>query len=251
VEVTRVVRRLIAAGVDQIKVFGSTGAGPVPLDMTLQLGIWTGSYPSFTYDELRAAADTAHSLGKKIAIHSFSRDGARDAVRAGADSIEHGLDMDDATLADMARRGTFYVPTIYNNVYSGEHGRPQDKEQINAFISRTLETAKRAVRAGVKLAMGSDINAPTWMVGDNTQELAWLVKAGLTPEQALAAATTAGALLLGREKELGRIAPGYFADIVAVEGDPLGNIDAVVNGVRWVMKGGAVVFERTASGKPR
>ncbi len=238
VEVTRVVRRLIAAGVDNIKVFGSTGVGP---DMG---GRPTASFTqsaAFTYDELQAAVDTAHSLGKTIAVHSYGPDGARDAVRAGADSIEHGLDMDDATLAEMARRGTFYVPTIYNNVYSAEHGRPQEKEMRIGWHSRNVETVKRALKAGVKFAMGSDGHA-RWMIGENTRELGWFVKAGMTPEQALATATTNAAALLGKEKELGKIAPGYFADLVAVEGDPLKDIDVVINNVRWVMKGGAVVF---------
>jgi imidazolonepropionase-like amidohydrolase len=248
-QVTIVVRRLIAAGVDTIKVFGSTRAGPpTPLD---NVSLWGDTYAAFTYDELKAAVDTAHSLGKTVAVHSYgSIDAARDAVRAGADSIEHGLEMDDATLADMARRGTFYVPTLYNFVYNGERN-PQIKEQTDAFLNRNLETAKRAVRAGVKFAMGSDALAPNPMIGVNTRELGWFVKAGMTPEQALAAATTNAAALLGKQKELGMIAPGYFADLVAVEGDPLKDIDVVINNVRWVMKGGAVVFEKSESGTPR
>lgn len=249
VEVTRVVRQLIAAGVDNIKVFGSTRAGPPPPGMGSQIAVWSGSYSAFTYEELKAAVDVAHSLGKKIAVHSYGPDGARDAVRAGANSIEHGLDMDDATMAEMARRGTFLVPTIYNNVYAAEHARPADKALINDYVRRTLETAKRAVKAGVKFAMGSD-GWPEYMEGENTRELEWFVKAGLTPEQALATATTNAAALLGKEKELGMIAPGYFADLVAVEGDPLKDIAVVINKVRWVMKGGAVVFDKTEPGKP-
>ena len=244
VEVTRVVRQLIAAGVDNIKVFGSTRAGPPPPGMSGQIAVWSGSYPAFTYEELKTAVDVAHSLGKNIAVHSYGPDAARDAVRAGANSIEHGLDMDDATMAEMVRRGTFYVPTIYNNVYAAEHARPANKELINDFVRRTLETAKRAVRAGVKFAMGSD-GWPEYMLGENTRELDWFVKAGMTPEQALATATTNAAALLRKEQELGRIAPGYFADLVAVEGDPLKDIGVVINNVRWVMKGGAVVFNKT------
>ena len=248
VEVTRVVRQLIAAGVDNIKVFGSTRAGPPPPGMRLQIAVWSGSYAAFTYEELKTAVDVAHSLGKKIAVHSYGPDGARDAVRAGADSIEHGLDLDDATMTEMAHRGTFLVPTIYNNVYAAEHARPADKELINDYVRRTLETAKRAVRAGVKFAMGSDGWAE-YMLGENTRELDWFVKAGMTPRQALATATTNAAALLGREKQLGMIAPGYFADLVAVEGDPLKDINVVINNVRWVMKGGAVVFDKTKPGK--
>jgi imidazolonepropionase-like amidohydrolase len=246
-EVTRVVRRLIAAGVDQIKVFGSTGAGPAP---NLLMSVWGGSYAAFTYDELKAAVDVAHSLGKQVAVHSYGPAGARDAVRAGANSIEHGLDMDDSTIAEMARRGTFYVPTIYNSVYTGEQARPQDKEWISDFLNRTLATARRAHHAGVRFAMASDALAPNWMIGHNTRELALFVQIGMTPEQALATATTNAAVLLGREKELGMIAPGYFADLVAVEGDPLRDIDVVINNVRWVMKGGAVVFDKTRPSRP-
>jgi imidazolonepropionase-like amidohydrolase len=99
------------------------------------------------------------------------------------------------------------------------------------------------VKAGVRFGMGSD--AVFTGFGENTRELHWLVEAGMTPTQALAVATINGAALLGMEKSLGAVAPGYFADIVAIEGDPLTNIDAVINGVRWVMKGGAVVVDRT------
>jgi len=247
VEVTRVVRQLIAAGVDNIKIFGSTRAGPAPPGMRAQIAVWSGSYPAFTYEELKAAVDVAHSLGKNVAVHSYGPDGARDAVRAGANSIEHGLEMDDATMVEMARRGTFYVPTIYNNVYAAAHARPADKELIAEYVTRTVETAKRAVAAGVKFAMGSD-GAETGMLGENTRELDWFVKAGMTPAQALTTATTNAAALLGKEKELGRIAPGYFADLVAVEGDPLKDIQVVINNVRWVMKGGVVVFEKDRTG---
>jgi imidazolonepropionase-like amidohydrolase len=250
-EVTAVVRRLIAAGVDTVKVFGSTRAGPAPPGMSLLFTVWTGSYAAFTYDELKAAAETAHSLGKTIAVHSYGSDGARLAVLAGVDSIEHGTDLDDATLQEMARRGTFYVPTLYNNVYAAERN-PQSRAEIEIFLDRTLDTARRAVKAGVRLAMGSDALARNPMIGVNTRELEWLVKAGLTPAQALAAATTNGAALLRKEKELGTIAPGYFADLIAVDGDPLRDINPVVNNVQWVMKGGAVAFERTSSaGRPR
>jgi imidazolonepropionase-like amidohydrolase len=250
VEVTRVVRQLIAAGVDNIKVFGSTQAGPRPPDMRPTIANFYGSYAAFTFDELKAAVDVAHSLGKTITVHSYGPDGARDAVRAGADSIEHGLDMDDATVAEMARRGTFYVPTIYNEVYRGERASSAEKELVNDVARRMLETATHAVRAGVKIAMGSDGWGADYMLGENTRELGWFVKAGMTPEQALATATTNAAALLGKEKELGMIAPGYFADLVAVEGDPLNDINVVINNVRWVMKGGVVVFDKTQLGKP-
>jgi imidazolonepropionase-like amidohydrolase len=235
-EVLRVVRQQIAAGADLIKMYGSTGTDD---DVT--------GFETYTFEEMKAAVDTAHQFGKKIAIHSYGPDGARDAVRAGTDSLEHATDMDDATIREMAKRGTFYVPTIDHNRYYIDNGdkigyAPGYKERLQAFIPRNLETARRAFKAGVKFAMGSD--AIYTMFGENTRELSWFVKAGMTPEQALRTATTNAAELLGKEKDLGAIAPGYLADLVAVEGDPLSDINVVLNHVAWVMKGGAVVVDR-------
>ena len=236
-EVLRVVRQQIAAGVDLIKMYASTGTDDD-----------TTGFQTYNYDEIKAAVDAAHQFGKKIAIHSYGPDGARDAVRAGTDSLEHATDMDDGTIAEMAKRGTFYVPTIDHNRYYLDNWEKIGyadgfQEKTKAFIARNLETARRAHKAGVKFAMGSD--AIYTMFGENTRELAWFVKAGMTPEQALRAATTNAAELLGKEKELGAIAPGYFADLVAVEGDPLSDIDVAINKVKWVMKGGAVVVDKS------
>lgn len=169
-------------------------------------------------------------------------------MRAGADSVEHATDVDDDTLREMARRGTFYVPTVDHNRYYIDHkdefGYDQAAvDRLNNFIGRNLETLRRAISANVRIAMGSD--AVFTGFGENARELEWFVKAGMTPAQALATATTNGAALLGMEKSLGALAPGYFADIVAVEGDPLTNIGAVVHGVRWVMKGGRVVVDKS------
>jgi len=238
-EVLRAVRQQIAAGADVIKMYGSTGTDD---DIT--------GFETYTFEEMKAAVDTAHQFGKKIAIHSYGPDGARDAVRAGADSIEHATDMDDATIHEMAKRGTFYVPTIDHNRYYVDNGdkigyAPGYKERLQAFIPRNLETARKAYKAGVKFAMGSD--AIYTMFGENTRELGWFVKAGMTPEQALRTATTNAAELLGKEKELGAVAAGYLADLVAVEGDPLTDINVVLNHVKWVMKDGAVVVDRRGS----
>jgi imidazolonepropionase-like amidohydrolase len=114
---------------------------------------------------------------------------------------------------------------------------------LNDYIQRNFETAQRAFKAGVRFAMGSD--AVFTMCGENTRELGWFVKLGMTPEEALKTATTNGATLLGKQNELGSLAPGYYADIVAVEGDPLADIKAVTDRVRWVMKDGAVVVDNT------
>lgn len=236
-EVLRATRQQIVAGADVVKLFGSTGSGE---DVT--------GYETFTFEEMRVAVQVAHQRGKRVAIHSYGPDGARDAVRAGANSVEHAVDMDDATLREMARRGTYYVPTIDHNRYYAEHKSEFGYDdsavvRLNAYRERNLETLRRAIRARVKIAMGSD--AVFTMFGENTRELRWFVKAGMTPAQALAAATTNGAALLGMESELGAVAPGYFADLVAVDGDPLADIGVVIDRVRWVMKGGAVVVDRT------
>jgi imidazolonepropionase-like amidohydrolase len=236
-EVLRVVRQQIAAGADVIKMYASTGTDD---DVT--------GFETYNYEEIKAAVDAAHQFGKKIAIHSYGPDGARDAVRAGTDSLEHATDMDDATIQEMAKRGTYYVPTIDHNRYYLDNWQKIGyangfQAKTKAFIERNLETARRAHKAGVKFAMGSD--AIYTMFGENTRELGWFVKAGMTPEQALRTATTNAAELLGKEKELGAVAPGYFGDLVAVEGDPLADIDVAIYKVKWVMKGGAVVADKT------
>jgi imidazolonepropionase-like amidohydrolase len=197
---------------------------------------------------MKAAVEAAHSHGKRIAIHSYGPEGARDAALAGAESVEHAVELDDATIATMARRGIIYVPTIDHNRYYAEYREQfgyteEQAAALDAFRERNLETTRRAFQAGVKVAMGSD--AVFTMFGQNTRELGWFVRAGMTPAQALATATTIGAELLGMQGSLGKVAPGYFADIVAVEGDPLADINVVLNNVRWVMKGGTVVVDRT------
>jgi imidazolonepropionase-like amidohydrolase len=240
-EVLRVVREQIGAGADVVKMYGSTGSGQ---DVS--------GHQTYTFEEMKAAVDAAHRAGKKIAIHSYGPDGARDAVRAGADSIEHATDIDDETLAEMARRQTYYVPTIDHNRYYAEHREefgygPEVAEKLRAYLDRNLETARRAHKAGVRFAMGS--RAVFTMFGENTRELRWFIKAGLTPKEAIAAATTNGAALLGMSDRLGKVAPGYYADIVAVDGDPLADINVVVDRVRWVMKGGKVVFDKTGQAR--
>jgi imidazolonepropionase-like amidohydrolase len=238
-EVLRVVRQQIAAGADWIKMYASTGTDD---DVT--------GFETYNYEEIKAAVDAAHQFGKKIAIHSYGPTGARDAVRAGTDSLEHATDMDDATIQEMVKRGTYYVPTIDHNRYYIDNGgkigyAPGYKERLQAFIPRNLETTRRAFKAGVKIAMGSD--AIYTMFGENTRELGWFVKAGMTPEQALQTATGNAAALLGKEKELGAVASGCVGDLVAVEGDPLADINVVINNVKWVMENGEVVVDKTKS----
>lgn len=236
-QVAEAVKQQVDAGADYIKMYGSTGSGA---DVT--------GNETFSFDEMKAAVDAAKSLGKRIAIHSYGAQGGRDAVFAGATTLEHAIGLDEETLAEMKKRGTIYVPTIDHNRYYAEYKKDfrytdQQAAALDSFRLLNFETAKRAFQAGVKMGMGSD--AVFHMFGQNTRELGWFVKLGMTPAQSLATATTIGAEILGMSNSLGRIAPGYYADIVAVEGDPLKDIDVVLNGVKWVMKGGTVVVDRT------
>ena len=225
----------VKAGSDWIKVYGSRGSYQ-SVDTT----------QTMTYEQMKALVDAAHAAGKPIAIHSYGASGVKDAVRAGANSVEHGIELDDETLTDMVKRGTVWVPTIDHNRYyveaKGEYGWADDVvPPLEDYIEKNLESTKRAFKAGVKIGMGSD--AVYSMFGQNTRELGWMIKAGMTPAQALATATTIPADLLGHSKDLGAVAPGYFADIVAVDGDPLKDVDAVISHVVWVMKGGKVVVQ--------
>lgn len=229
-------RQQLAAGADWIKMYGSTGSDQ---DVT--------GFQTFTLAEMRAAVAVAHQAGKRIAIHSYGPDGARDAVAAGADSVEHATDMDDATIAAMARKGVYYVPTVDHNRYYVEHrdefGYGDDVVQrLNDYRERNLATLRKAIRAGVPIAMGSD--AVFTGFGENARELEAFVEAGMSPEAALRCGTIAGAALLGVTGELGAVAPGLRADLIAVDGDPLADIQAVSRRTDWVMKDGAVVVDR-------
>jgi imidazolonepropionase-like amidohydrolase len=221
---------------DWVKVYASRGSFQ-SVDTTQTIG----------FDALKAIVDTAHAKSRKVAIHSYGPSGVKDAVRAGADSVEHGIELDDETLAEMVKRGTVWVPTIDHNRYyvdaKDDYGfAPETIPPLREYIEKNLESTRRAFKAGVRVGMGSD--AVYSMFGENTRELDWFVKAGMTPAQALASATTVGAELLGMKDKLGRIAPGYLADVVAVDGNPLEKIDVLFSGVRWVMKDGAVVVDK-------
>jgi len=237
-EVIKQTKARIDDGADWIKVFGSQGGfDNVNGDQTV------------SYEEMKAIVDTAHSLGHKVAIHSYGPDGARDAIRAGCDTLEHATDMDDQTIREMVRKGIWYVPTIDHNQYYVENADnvykfpAGAKENLLNYIQRNYVTASKAFKAGAKLLVGSDAVYNGW--GLNLRELIWFVKMGMTNEQALQTATVNQAEMLGMEKSLGSVAPGYFADIVALDGDPLADINVVLKDVRWVMKGGSVVVDKT------
>ena len=235
--VASLVAARVKSGVDWIKVFGSRGSYEV-VDGT----------QTVSFEEMKSVVDAAHAAGKKVAIHSYGASGVRDAVRAGADSVEHGADVDDETLQEMVKRGIVWVPTVDHNRYyidaKDEFGfAPGVEGPLKDYIERNLASVAKGVKLGVMIGMGSD--AVYTMFGQNTRELEWLVKAGMTSTQALQSATTIPAELLGIGDRLGRIAPGYLADIVAVEGDPTANVTTLFNGVRVVFKEGKAVVDRS------
>ncbi len=239
-EQIKATKAVIAAGADWVKVFGSTGGfDNVTGDQTV------------SYEEMKAIVDTAHSEGRKVAIHSYGPAGARDAIRAGCDTLEHATDMDDATIAEMVRKKIWYVPTIDHNQYYVENADDVykfpagAKENLNDYIQRNYITAQKAFKAGARMLVGSD--AVYNGFGLNMRELTWFVKMGMSNEQAMQTATVLPAEALGMEKSLGSVAPGYFADMVAVQGDPLTDIQVAIKNVRWVMKNGAVVVDKTGN----
>jgi imidazolonepropionase-like amidohydrolase len=234
-ELTKQAQLRVASGTDWVKIFATTGSAD---DLT--------GKQIFFYPEIKAATDTAHDAGLKVAVHSYSSAAVGDALEAGVDSIDHPVGLDDALLARWAATDTVYVPTIDHNRYYADHrdeyGYDESIESnLNAFVKRNVKTLRRAHDAGIRIAMGSD--AVMSGFGQNTRELEWFVEAGLTTAEALQAATVNGARLLGQEDTLGRLKTGFAADIVAVDGDPLDDIRALTRNVQWVMKDGKVVVD--------
>ena len=230
----KVVRRQIDRGADVIK-FATTGG----------VNSGTGLATRMFEDEAKALVDTAHAYGRKVAVHAHGTDGIKLALRAGADSIEHGTVMDDEIVRLMKAKGTYYVPTLSTvngylerlakdpNAYTGAV-----KQQIDWRIGITGKSLTKAYPAGVKIAYGTDAGVSKH--GRNADEFELLVKYGMPPVEALKAATVNAADLLGLANEIGTIEPGKSADIIAVSGDPLQDV-TVLKKVEFVMARGDVV----------
>ena len=196
------------------------------------------SMVNFTAEEAKALVDEAHRLGRKVAAHAMGRDGIESALEAGADTIEHGFGLDDEMLDVMARRGVFWCPTIYVGVYVAE-GRARAGAPIwLQMVDLEKQAFARALKKGVKIAYGTDAGGYAWSE-PMARELTYMVRYGMTPLQAIESATRVGAELLGREADLGTVEPGRFADVIAVNGDPLRDV-AELEKVVFVMKGGQV-----------
>ena len=215
------VNYLFDHGADFIKVI-ATGA-------VLTAGTEPGN-PEYTEDEIRAAVEEAKRHGSFVAAHAHGAQGIKNAVRAGVRSIEHGSLIDDEGIALMKQHGTWLVADIYNGDYIDTVGRAQgwSEETLRKNIETTQtqrDGFRKAVAAGVNIAYGTD--SGVYPHGDNGRQFAYMVRYGMTPMQAIQSATINGARLLGREKELGSIAPGKAADVIAVTGDPLSNIETL------------------------
>jgi imidazolonepropionase-like amidohydrolase len=222
------VRQQISRGADWIKYYSdrsySFGAD----------GVLHGLV-NFTDEEARAIVDETHRLGHRVAAHAISSDGIAAALRAGVDSIEHGAGLTDAQMDEMARKGTYWVPTVMAiaavaPARGGQWLRMMDAER-SAF--------GRAIRKNVKVVMGTDIGAFPWPGSNQAEELHYYVDWGMTPMDAIRSATSGAAQLLGMADRLGTIEAGRFADIIAVADDPLKNI-AALDHVAFVMKNGVV-----------
>src|SRR6267143_821724 len=193
------------------------------------------SMVNFTDEEAKAIVDEAHRLGKKVAAHAIGSDGIAAALRAGVDTIEHGDGLTDALMDEMARRGIYWVPTITVGVYVAP-GRGGNWPKM-ADLQR--ENFSKAIKKGVKIALGTDAGGFDWKVLNEAKEFEYYVQYGMTPMQAIRAGTSVPAELLGWSDKLGTIEAGKWADMVAVSGDPLKDIKELEN-VKFVMKGGTV-----------
>ena len=211
----------------------------------------SGDAPQFTVDEVAAIVATAHDYGYRVAAHAHGEEGMRRAVEAGVTSIEHGTYMSDEVMALMKRKGTWYIPTVYAGRFVADKAKvdgyfPEVVRPKAARIGALIQdTAARAYRAGVPMAFGTDMGVGPH--GDNAREFIYLVEAGIPAAKALQMATIDAARVLGVDDQ-GRIAPGQRADIVAVPGNPVDDIQAVL-AVEFVMKDG-VVYRQPGAAVP-
>jgi len=228
-DVTACVRYQIRHGAKLIKVSASGGVMSHSTSPGAQ---------QYSDAELAAIADEAHRAGVRVAAHAIGDKAIRACIRAGIDCIEHGFLASDETLALMADHGTFLVSTTYlTDALAVDRIAPELRKKADEVFPRAKAMLPRAIAAGVRIACGTD--APAVPHGQNAKELCALVQRGMTPVQALRAATVTSAELIDAESELGRLAPGYCADIIAVPGDPTRDISTTLD-VRFVMKGGRV-----------
>jgi imidazolonepropionase-like amidohydrolase len=231
--VRRVVRRNVKYGADVIKYCGTGGV--------FSKGTKVGAQ-QYTAEEVAALIDEAHMHGRKVAVHAHGADGIKVAIRAGVDTVEHASLIDDEGLQLAKKAGTFLSMDIYNTEYTQTEG--PKRGELEEFLRKDREVAeiqrenfRKAAKLGIKLTLGTDTGVHRH--GDSPKQLAIMVRFGMTPMQAIQAATLVGADALGLKSQIGALAPGHFADIIAVNGDPIADI-RLLERVQFVMKAGQV-----------
>ena len=237
-EAARAVRARYQSGADCIKITATGGV--------LSLAA-SGHNPQFSEELIAAVVETASDYGFHVAAHAHGAEGMKRAIRAGVRTIEHGTFMDEEAMALMKRHGTFYVPTLLAARFVGEKAEeggyfpPVVRPKALEVGPQAQRTFGRALAAGVRIGFGTDSGVSPH--GENAREFALMVEGGMEPLAAIRAATLVAAEVIGRGDRLGRIAPGFLADLVAVEGDPLADVRTLERAA-VVIKGGAVVARR-------
>jgi imidazolonepropionase-like amidohydrolase len=232
----KAVREQTSYGTDWIKIYANTGG------LRLTADGYVDSWPNFTKEEIEAVVSEAHGRGRKVAAHARSDSGLRIAVAAGVDSIEHGDSIRPEMAAEMARKGIALCPTLSAVKYvSGPRAAAGCEicAQSEKIQARSFANCRKA---GVKIVFGTDAGGFPWTEINQAKEFGYLVELGMTPIEAIRTATTNAAELLGLSGQVGVVAKGAFADLIAVSGDPLQDV-SVLTRVEFVMKGGEIVVQ--------
>jgi imidazolonepropionase-like amidohydrolase len=197
------------------------------------------SWVNFTDEEAHTIVEEAHRLGRKVAAHAMGREGILSALKAGVDTIEHGDGLDEETIDIMVRRGVFWCPTIYVGVYVAQGRAAAGAPIWVTMVDLEKKAFAKALARGVKIAYGTDAGGYAW-TEPQAREFTYMVRYGMTPRQAIEAATRVAAELLGHDADFGTVEPGRFADVIAVDGDPQQDVTELER-VKFVMKAGVVV----------
>jgi imidazolonepropionase-like amidohydrolase len=240
-EVRKAVRSLIGSGVDVIKLLATGGV----MDVITKPGA-----QNFNFEEISAAVEEAHKLGKKITAHVEGLSGAKDCIRAGVDSLDHGIELDEEAVAMMREKGIFLIPTLlapYNIAENGIKGGIPEyvvKKDLGV-VGVHMNSFKKAYAAGVKIAMGTDTGTPFSRHGGNAKELELMVNNGMSPMEAIIATTRTASEAIGLSDQIGTLEKGKLADVLVIDGDPLKDITILQHGnlLKYVLKEGVKVVE--------